>query len=136
MLEDVQGRADARQLPLDEVGITGIRYPVAVLAREAGKQDTVAQVRMSVDLPPEVKGAHLSRFVEVLHGCAGEISADSIPLILSTLRERLGSRTVSIEINFPYFLRRQAPVTGSAAYMDSAVSQDALPKTSRSSWPW
>ena len=118
MLEDVQGRVDDRRLPIDEVGITGIRYPVAVLERESGKQDTVAQVSMSVDLRPEVKGAHLSRFVEVLHDCAGEISPDSIPLILGALRERLGSHTASIRISFPYFLRRHAPVTGSAAYMD------------------
>ncbi len=118
MLEDVQGRVDDRRLPIDEVGITGIRYPVAVLERESGKQDTVAQVSMSVDLRPEIKGAHLSRFVEVLHDCAGEVSPDSIPLILGTLRERLGSRSASIEISFPYFLRRRAPVTGSVAYMD------------------
>jgi len=118
MLEDVQGRADDRQLPIDEVGITGIRYPVAVLERESGKQDTVAQVSMSVDLRPEVKGAHLSRFVEVLHDCAGEISPGSIPLILSALRERLDSHTANISISFPYFLRRHAPVTGLAAYMD------------------
>lgn len=118
MLEDVQSRADNRQLPIDEVGITGIRYPVAVLERESGKQETVAQVAMSVDLRPDVKGAHLSRFVEVLHDCAGEISPASIPLILNALRERLGARTAGIEISFPYFLRRRAPVTGSAAYMD------------------
>src|SRR5215831_20218518 len=90
MLEDVQGSVDDRQLPIDEVGITGIRYPVVVLERESGKQDTVAQVSMSVDLRSDVKGAHLSRFVEVLHDCVGEISADSIPLILGALRERLG----------------------------------------------
>lgn len=118
MLEDVQGRLDARQLPIDEVGITGIRYPIAVLERESGKQDTIAQVSMSVDLRSDVKGAHLSRFVEVLHDCAAEISPGSIPLILSAMRERLGSRTARIEISFPYFLRRHAPVTGSVAYMD------------------
>jgi GTP cyclohydrolase I len=118
MLEDVQDRLDSRHLPIDEVGISGIRYPVSVLERESGKQDTVAQVSMSVDLRPAVKGAHLSRFVEVLHDCAGEISPGSIPLILQALRERLGSRTASIEVSFPYFLRRQAPVTGLAAFMD------------------
>ena len=118
MLEDVQGRFDDRQLPIDEVGITGIRYPVAVFERDSGKQDTVAEVSMSVDLRPEVKGAHLSRFVEVLHECAGEITPESVPVILRVLRDRLGSRRASFEISFPYFLRRLAPVSGSAAYMD------------------
>lgn len=118
MLEDVQSRQDTRQLPIDEVGVSGIRYPISVVQRESGKQDTVAQVSMSVDLHADVKGAHLSRFVEVLRDSAGEIGPGSIGLILHTLRERLGSRVAAIEVSFPYFLRRQAPVTGSAAFSD------------------
>ena len=118
MLEDVQDRPDDRQLPIDEVGISGIRYPVAVWDREHGKQDTVAEVSMSVDLRPEVKGAHLSRFVEVLHDCAGELSPHTMPVILGKLRQRLGSRRAQLRASFPYFLRRAAPVTGSAALMD------------------
>jgi GTP cyclohydrolase I len=118
MLEDVQDHFDDRQLPIGEAGIAGIRYPVAVWERELGKQDTVAEVSMSVDLRPEVKGAHMSRFVEVLHDCATEITPDSVPVILYTLRERLGSRRADLEISFPYFLARPAPVTGAAALMD------------------
>src|SRR6266498_2808486 len=118
MLEDVQNRRDDRELPIDEVGITGIRYPVAVWDREHGKQDTIAEVSMSVDLPPEVKGAHLSRFVEVLHDCAGELSPHTMPGILQMLRQRLGSRRARFDAEFPYFLHRSAPVTGSAALMD------------------
>ena len=90
MLDDVQARADDRHLPVDEVGITGIRYPVAVADREHGKQDTIAEVSMSVDLPPDVKGAHLSRFVEVLHESAGEITPQAIPAILDAISARLG----------------------------------------------
>ena len=118
MLEDVQDRPDDRQLPIDEVGITGIRYPVAVWDREHGKQDTIAQVSMSVDLRPEVKGAHLSRFVEVLHDCAGELSPHTMTVILQKLRQRLGSSRARFDADFPYFLHRAAPVTGSAALMD------------------
>jgi GTP cyclohydrolase IB len=118
MLEDVQNRPDDRQLPIDEVGITGIRYPVAVWDREYGKQDTIAEVSMSVDLRAEVKGAHLSRFVEVLHECAGELSPHTMPIILQALRRRLGSSRARLDADFPYFLRRAAPVTGSTALMD------------------
>jgi GTP cyclohydrolase I len=118
MLEDVQDRPDDRQLPISEVGISGIRYPVAVWDREHGKQDTVAEVSMSVDLRPNVKGAHLSRFVEVLHDCAGELSPHTMPVILGKLRQRLGSHRAELHASFPYFLRRSAPVTGSVALMD------------------
>ena len=79
MLADIQAGRDDRNLRVDEVGITGIRYPVAVADRERGKQDTIAEVSMSVDLPPDVKGAHLSRFVEVLHDDRGGDHAPGHP---------------------------------------------------------
>jgi GTP cyclohydrolase I len=118
MLADIQASRDDRNLRVDQVGITGIRYPVAVADREHGKQDTIAEVSMSVDLPPGVKGAHLSRFVEVLHETAGEISPQAIPAILDALRTRLSASSAQLELSFPYFLRRTAPVTGAAALME------------------
>jgi GTP cyclohydrolase IB len=118
MLEDVQDRFDDRQLPISEVGIGGIRYPVAVWDREHGRQDTVAEVGMSVDLRADVKGAHLSRFVEILHDCAEELSPHTIPVILDKMRQRLGSRRAQFCADFPYFIYKTAPVTGSAALMD------------------
>src|SRR5438046_8040061 len=105
MLADVQASPDGRNIPVDEVGIAGIRYPVAVADREHGKQDTIAEVSMSVDLPPGIKGAHLSRFVEVLHETAGEITPQAIPAILDTLRARLGTGRARLELSFPFFLR-------------------------------
>jgi GTP cyclohydrolase IB len=118
MLADIQASCDDRNLRVDEVGIVGIRYPVAVADRERGKQDTIAEVSMSVDLPPRVKGAHLSRFVEVLHQTAGEITPQAIPAILEALRARLGASSARLEVSFPFFLRRTAPVTGAAALME------------------
>ena len=118
MLEDVQDRSDDRHLPIGEVGISGIRYPVAVWDREHGRQNTIAEVSMSVDLRPDVKGAHLSRFVEILHDCAGELSPRAMPVILDELRRRLGSHRAQFRADFHYFMQRTAPVTGSAALMD------------------
>jgi GTP cyclohydrolase IB len=118
MLADVQASRDDRNLRVDEVGIIGIRYPVVVADREHGKQDTIAEVSMSVDLPPRVKGAHLSRFVEVLHEAAGEITPQTIPAILEAMRQRLEARSACLEVTFPFFLRRAAPVTGAVALME------------------
>jgi GTP cyclohydrolase I len=118
MLADIQASRDDRNLRVDEVGIIGIRYPIVVADREHGKQDTIAEVSMSVDLPPRVKGAHLSRFVEVLHEAAGEITPQAIPAILEAMRLRLGASTARLEVSFPFFLRRTAPVTGAAALME------------------
>ena len=118
MLADIQASRDDRNLRVDEVGIAGIRYPVAVADREHGKQDTVAEVTMSVDLPAGVKGAHLSRFVEMLHETAGEVTLQAVPAILEATRARLGATRARLKVSFPFFLRRAAPVTGAAALMD------------------
>ena len=118
MLEDVQNLRDHRHLAIDDVGISGISYPVAVWDRDQGKQETVADVSMSVDLHPDVKGAHLSRFVEVLHQHSAEIAPGTIPAILQHLRELLQADHARLEISFPYFLRRAAPVTAMIALMN------------------
>jgi GTP cyclohydrolase IB len=118
MLADIQASRDDRNLRVDQVGITGIRYPVAVADREPRKQDTIAEVSMSVDLPSGIKGAHLSRFVEVLHETAREITPQTIPAILDALRTRLNARSAQLDLSFPFFLCRTAPVTGAAAFME------------------
>lgn len=117
-MEDVQSRPDDRGIALDQVGVTGLRYPIVVLDRDRGKQETVAEVTLAVDLGAEVKGAHLSRFLEVLEHHAGEVTQHTIPDILGDLRRRLGSGRARLEVAFPYFLTRAAPVTGTRAIMD------------------
>jgi GTP cyclohydrolase I len=117
-LEDVQASPDSRGVPLDEVGVRGLRHPIVVLDREREKQETIAEVAMSVSLPEHVKGTHLSRFVEVLGEHAGEVTMRTIPSILAALRRRLGAGRARIEVCFPYFIERVAPVTSARALMD------------------
>ena len=73
-MEDVQGRRDEREVALDRVGVSGLRYPIVVLDRDHQKQHTVAVLKMSVNLPHEFKGTHMSRFIEVLNEHRGEIT--------------------------------------------------------------
>ena len=118
MLEDVQARADDRQLPIGEVGIRSLRYPATVWDRDHGSQATVAEISMSVHLRDDVKGAHLSRFVEVLEDSGAALSPQAVPLILDQLRQRLVSQRAGFRADFPFFMRRSAPVTGATARMD------------------
>lgn len=118
LLADIQAGSDERNLRVDEAGITGIRYPVAVADRDRGKQDTIAEVSMAVDLPPGVKGTHMSRFVEILHEFAGQVTPQALPGILSAIQARLGASSARIELSFPFFLPRAAPVTGATALME------------------
>ncbi len=115
-IPDVQNWPDDRGIGLDEAGITGVRYPVSVFDAGRGKQETVASVTLSVSLPPEKKGSHLSRFIEVLDSHAGEVTPWTIPVILKALQDRLGSPAARLHLSFPYFLRRSAPVSGASAF--------------------
>src|SRR4051812_21187833 len=118
MLEDVQARPDTRGIPLDEVGISGVRHPLVVLDREHAKQETVGDFTLHVQLPPSAKGAHMSRFMEVLSEYVGEVTMHTLPAILATLRERLGSGNAALSVRFPYFVQRVAPISGARALMD------------------
>lgn len=117
-LPDVQNEPDHRGIAIDQVGVNGIRYPISVYDVERGKQETVATVSLSVALPAERKGSHLSRFVECLETHGTEFSPETIAGALRALRVRLDSPAARIEIQFPYFLRRHAPVSKASGLVD------------------
>jgi len=110
-LEDVQGRPDTRGIALDAVGVTGLRYPIVACDRDGAKQDTIGQITMAVALPAQVKGTHLSRFVEVLHDHATEISITTLPVILGALCDRLSAPAARLRVQATYFRERHAPVS-------------------------
>jgi len=118
MLEDIQNQRDDRQFAINAVGVSGIRYPIAVSDRERGKQDTIADVRMSVGLPAEVRGTHLSRFVEILHDVAGDVTLQAMSGILARVRQYLAADLAAVEFRYPFFAARPAPVTGSPAMQE------------------
>jgi len=117
-LADIQSEFDHRGIGVDEVGISSLRYPVSVFDRVQGKQDTIADVSVSVALPPDQRGTHLSRLVEVLDAHAGELTPQSIPGVLQALKTRLEVHNARLHMEFPYFIRRQAPISGSSAFVD------------------
>lgn len=119
-LADVQAEPDGRGIGLDAVGISGLTYPVAVFDAEQGKQGTVGTVALSVALPPNRRGSHLSRFVEVFDEYASELTPQTIPGVLRALQDRLGSSDARLEVAFPFFVRRKAPVSGASAMSNYA----------------
>src|SRR5690242_16378078 len=117
-MEDVQAEGDARGVPLDQVGVSGIRYPIVVLDRAHKHQQTVATVALSVSLPHDVKGTHMSRFVEILEAHRREMTLRTLQTILDDLRHRLRADAARIEVAFPYFIERSAPVSGERGLLD------------------
>jgi GTP cyclohydrolase I len=121
-MDDVQSHHDERCMPIDQVGARDLRYPIVVLDRDYEKQQTVARLTMSVNLPHQFKGTHMSRFIEVLNEHRGEVTMRTLPTILHTLKKRLHAERARIEVVFPYFLDRIAPVSGVRALMDYECS--------------
>jgi GTP cyclohydrolase I len=116
-LVDVQNHADDRRVPIDRVGVSKLRYPIVVLDRANQRQPTVASLSISVNLPHHFKGTHMSRFIEVLNEHRGEVTMFTIRAILDELKSRLQAESARIEVRFPYFLEREAPVSGARGLM-------------------
>lgn len=121
-LHDVQAQPDARGLHIDRVGVTGLSYPIAVLDRAGGLQQTVGKVTLAVSLPHDERGTHMSRFIEVFEKYRDEVTIHTLPALLDEMRDRLEAETGEIEISFPYFLERAAPVTRKTAMMEYACA--------------
>lgn len=115
---DVQSLNDDRQISIDKVGVSDLRYPITVLDRDHEVQHTVANLILSVDLPHHFKGTHMSRFVEILNEHRGEITMRTLPELLHAMKDRLDARSAHIEVRFPYFLERAAPASGARGLVD------------------
>jgi GTP cyclohydrolase I len=121
-IADVQGSADHRNIAINKVGIKNIRHPVRVRDRSEGEQHTVACFNMYVNLPKHFKGTHMSRFVEILNQHERELSVKSFKQMLPEMTSRLGADSGHIEMRFPYFVNKRAPVTGVASLLDYDVT--------------
>ncbi|MSP54411.1 MAG: GTP cyclohydrolase I FolE2 [Myxococcales bacterium] len=110
-LADHASHADERGIAIDRVGIKGLSWPITVWDREDGMQHTVAVLDATVALPADIKGTHMSRFVEVLNDVKSELSLKNLPDLMMTMQRRLGAERAQLDATFPYFLRRAAPVS-------------------------
>jgi GTP cyclohydrolase I len=100
------------RLAIDRVGIRGLELPLVVRDRAQGRQHTVARVDMGVELPSAFKGTHMSRFVEALENWGEEVNYHSVKRLLDDVKQRLKARRAYVLFCFPYFVRKQAPVSG------------------------
>lgn len=121
-MPDVQSSADTRRMPINKVGIKDILHPVRVRDRSGGDQHTVARFSMYVNLPHNFKGTHMSRFVDILNSHEREITVETFKLMLSEVADRLQAESGHIEMKFPYFISKAAPVSGVSSLLDYEVS--------------
>ena len=117
LLPDVQSIPDTRDIPIDRVGVRGVKHPITVGEQGGGSQRTVGLFTLTVDLPRHFKGTHMSRFLEALGEHAGDVTAATLPAILNDLKRRLDAENAHLEVRFTYFLEKAAPVTGRKGMM-------------------
>jgi len=121
-IADVQNTVDTRHIAINKVGIKSIRHPIKVQDKSTGVQHTIAMFNMYVGLPHNFKGTHMSRFVEILNSHEREISVENFPVMLRDMVAKLEAETGHIEMNFPYFINKTAPISGVQSLMDYDVT--------------
>lgn len=125
-IPDVQSARDPRHIAIDKVGVKQVTYPLTLKTKAGGQQTTVASINMYVSLPHHQKGTHMSRFLEVLNTYAHPLSPDCFLVVAKAIRERLNAKDAHLEVSFPYFVEKKAPVTGTPGLMDYRVSFEAV----------
>lgn len=124
-LHDKQSERDFRELRIDKVGVRGLRFPIQIRDKAHSVQNTIATIGMFVDLPKEFKGTHMSRFIEVLNAHGNMVHVENIPDILYAMQRKLNAATSHLEMEFPFFLEKNAPVSGMTSLMDYTARFDA-----------
>ncbi|MEJ2175553.1 MAG: GTP cyclohydrolase, FolE2/MptA family, partial [bacterium] len=117
-IPDVQATRDSRRLAIDKVGVKSIRHPMRIQERSGGVQHTIATFNMYVHLPHHFKGTHMSRFVEILNAHEREITVETFQVMLREMVELLEAEEGHVEMSFPYFVDKAAPVSGVRSLMD------------------
>lgn len=136
-LEDVQGRGDTRGIRLDRAGVTDVRYPATVVDPDGVERPTIVNLEMSVAVPAESKGTHMSRFIEIVQEDERSLDPTGMVRILREMQRRLESGTARVALEFPMFMEREAPVTKSKGMVDvdcgyvGEIDGDAIDLTQR-----
>jgi GTP cyclohydrolase I len=117
-ITDIQSLKDHRNIEINKVGVKSIRYPITVLDKINGTQHTIGTINMYVNLPHHFKGTHMSRFIEILNRYRQGINIKNISHIINEMKKSLDAVSAHMEIEFPYFIEKEAPVTKAKSLME------------------
>ena len=115
---DVQNQPATRKIHIDRVGVKNLSYPITVLDRKNKIQHTIGSINMYVNLPHRFRGTHMSRFIEILNEHHHELHITTIREILKKMKEKLHAKEAHMEVTFPYFIEKSAPVSGAESLME------------------
>ncbi|GAB7535794.1 GTP cyclohydrolase FolE2 [Burkholderia sp. 3C] len=122
VMPDVQSTVDTRQIPIQRVGVRAVRHPLTVRTAAGEIQPTVGTWNLDVHLPAEQKGTHMSRFVALLEDNREPLTAETFRGLLASMLGKLEAEAGRIEVSFPYFVSKTAPVSGVKSLLDYQVT--------------
>ncbi|MCX4164019.1 MULTISPECIES: GTP cyclohydrolase FolE2 [Paraburkholderia] len=122
VMPDVQSTLDTRQIPIQRVGVKAVRHPVTVRTQTGEAQPTVGTWNLDVHLPADQKGTHMSRFVALLEENRVPLDTTAFRTMLASMLEKLEAEAGRIEVSFPYFVSKVAPVSGVRSLLDYEVT--------------
>lgn len=120
-MRDVQSEPANHEIPIDRVGVRDVIYPIKVLDREHGMQQTIAKISLYCNLPHNYRGTHMSRFIEVLNAYLDNITPHNLKNLLSDIKLKLQAEESHVDISFTYFIKKKAPITKAESFMNYEV---------------
>lgn len=118
-MKDVQNLADERGIAIQKVGVSEVHLPFLIKTKAGSFQSVLANIKLTVDLPKEYKGTHMSRFIEVLTEWSQKpVSGKEMGHILKDIIDKLDAKRAGIEIGFKYFIEKTAPASGMKSLLD------------------
>jgi GTP cyclohydrolase I len=116
-IPDIQNQPDNRKITIDKVGVKGVRYPIVVEDKSSGIQHSVADLNIYVELPHHKRGTHMSRFIEILNRYHKEAFIGKLEMFLAELKKTMKAEAAYVDISFPYFIKKHAPVSKIASLL-------------------
>lgn len=117
-MKDIQNQEDFRNVPINKVGVKDVKYPITVLDKKNKAQNTIGNINMYVNLPHNFRGTHMSRFIEILNKYHNRLHIDTMSDILHEMGNRLEAEEAHMEMTFPYFIEKEAPVSKMKSLME------------------
>ena len=121
LLPDTQNTKDIRNIVINQVGIKDILHPIKFVNRDSESHPTIANFTMTVRLPENVKGTHMSRFIEILNDGECSFGIDTFMNLVQTVADKLDSSDAQIIVDFPFFRNKKAPSSGVESLLDYKV---------------
>ena len=126
-MPDIQSSTDHRNIPIDRVGIRGVRHPVSVVT-PFGVMPSVATFDLDVALPADKKGTHMSRFIALLQDHAQPVDADNLRQLVTKMLDLLEAKAGQISLRYTHFVNKTAPVSGVQSLLDYDISWNVFAK--------